>query len=114
MLYERSFLTGWIFRNSCCVYYLWQTRPRTPDKYTAGNDPILLSYEGGDHYNAITNANHCNIESRPGVKELMTLSASVLKKVLITKTKIPKMTTNAELIVILINKTIKVTKSKRQ
>ena len=71
------------------------------------NDPILLSYEGGDHYNAITKANHSNIESRPGVKELMTLSASVLKKVFITKTKIPKMYTNAELDVILSNKTIK-------
>ena len=59
--------------------------------------PILLSYEGGDHYNAVTEEKHSYLLSRPGVKELMILSASAMRKILTDKVKFPNMVPNSEL-----------------
>ena len=61
------------------------------------NMPILLSYEGGDHYNAVTDKNHSYLLSRPGVKELFILTATAMRNILNGKVTIPDLVTNAEL-----------------
>ena len=74
------------------------------EKHNA-NIPILLSYKGGDHYNAITDETHTYLVSRPGVKELVVLSANAMGKILNEKAKFPDLVTNAELNEIIGNKT---------
>ena len=48
----------------------------------AHNDrpPIMLSYEGGNHYNVLLPSHHRFSTSRPGVKELKVLTNTVLGK----------------------------------
>ena len=69
-----------------------------------GNAPIRLSYEGGDHYNAIVPVNHCFVPSRPGLMEMTTLSAIFIQRVRMLKLIIPRIVSSEELNIILENK----------
>ena len=65
------------------------------------NKPIMLSYEGGNHYNSLVPHDHCTIQSRPGVAEMMTLSATIIENVRMMKIAKPKKVTSEELNIIL-------------
>ena len=78
-----------------------------------GNMPILLSYEGGDHYNAVTEENHSYLVSRPGVEELCILTDSaIIRKILDEKSTFPDLVTNTELNKIIGNKKTRCQESK--
>ena len=68
------------------------------------NAPILLSYEGRNHYNVLQSHRHVYLENRPGVAELVTLSAAVLRKVRLTNGMPVKIITNSVLDSVLENK----------
>ena len=74
------------------------------DKTYMENDPILLSYEGRNHYNVLQSLHHRYLESRPGAEELVTLSAAVLRKVRLSKEMPTKIVTNGDLDTVLENK----------
>ena len=48
------------------------------DESHISNEPLLLSYEGGNHYNALIPGSHFFSKDRPGIHEMMILSAAVL------------------------------------
>ena len=51
------------------------------DESLLSNEPLLLSYEGGNHYNALLSFDHRFLQGRPGGEELLSLSAAMLRKV---------------------------------
>ena len=67
------------------------------DKSFCKNDPISLSYEGGNHYKALISCGHHFSGSRPGERELLTLSAAVLRKVRLMNGVQPRIVSNREL-----------------
>ena len=83
---------GWVLRNSCCL--LMYKRPVhihimdvTPEFRICCNDsymdrqPILLSYEGSNHYNTLIPCDHVFKDSRVGVEEMMVLSSTFLRSI---------------------------------
>ena len=70
-------------------------------QFPSGDKPIMLSYEGGNHYNSLVPHDHCTIQSRPGVAEMMTLSATIIENVRMMKIAKPKKVTSEELNIIL-------------
>ena len=59
--------------------------------------PIMLSYEGGNHYNAVFPAGHSSILSRPGVAEMMVLSAVFIDEVRKLNIVLPNIVAHEEL-----------------
>ena len=78
------------------------------DESFCKNDPISLSYEGGNHYNALISCGHHFLGSRPGEQELLTLSAAVLRKVCLMNGVQPRIVSNRELDTVLESKKIMV------
>ena len=76
------------------------------DESLLNKDPILLSYEGGNHYNALIRHNHRYLESRPGTRELLTLSSAVLRKVRLFNGMPSRIVSNSELDAVLENKKV--------
>ena len=74
------------------------------DNAVINNDPLLLSYEGRNHHNALIPPEHHFLESRPGAEELLTLNAAALRKVRKVRGVPTRIVTNLELDAALENK----------
>ena len=70
------------------------------------DEPLLLSYEGGNPYNALTTRNHRYLENRPGIQELLTLTAVQLRKVRLMNGMSTRIVSNIDLDIVLEEKKI--------